>query len=438
MDIVETLESNEDIGTRYPHWIYLALITIFAFVGLGLCVNLLLGYQGKAGGMFNNEWFCGEQSTLQYGCSGVFASRYGKPWGIPLPVFGAVYFGTILMWLFVFGRSSLNVLFALFLAGGVVVSVGLLVILFFVLPGQCRWCELVHLSNAGVVLTALVAFARNRQLLNFHHLHIMVTRAALVAFIVLSIVGWTSAIVYREATNYLRQAYENVRLSERYQRGLYANQTAKMIKLNPDDHILGSRSAPVKIVVYSDYQCEHCLEASKVVRMAVNNLNAEYPNNVALIVRHYPLSHRCNRHFLTDLHPYSCAAAQASEAVALVGGEEAFWAYDDLLHKNSEDLDVSPYQELAERIGLSAKSFKAALKDPRIKEKIDRDAASLDTLGYKAVPIVFINGRYVDGWKIPGFIEDLARAELKGEPAPTSQEVKKRNLETRRAGKKVQ
>jgi len=415
---MENIETNPS-QARNPHWIYLTLIFFFALIGFGLCVNLFIGYEGKPGGMLRSEWFCGESGAFDYGCSGVFASRFGKPWGIPTPVFGAIYFGAILVWLLIFGKKSLNFLFALFLAAGALVSIFLLVILFFVLPGQCRWCLMVHLTNGLIILTSIIGFVRTGGLLDFSHAHMMFTRAFLVAFIMLTLVGWGAALVMQTQVKYLRREYEAVRLSECFQRGLYTQQKTRTVKLNPDDHILGSRIAPVKIVVYQDYECDHCLHAAKIVHQAYEKLNKEFPDSVAVIVRQYPLSLRCNRYFETDLHPYACAAAQSAEAVALLGGQEAFWAYHDLLHKNFDNLESSPYRELAKKLGFSEKSFNEALKDPKVKEKIARDVESMHSLGYKAVPAVFINGRHVDGWKLKGFIEDLARAEIKGEPVPT-------------------
>jgi protein-disulfide isomerase/uncharacterized membrane protein len=408
---------GELLGWRGPcrtPWGYLFLISLVALIGFILCLNLLWAYAGDPKGMLTNEWFCGGQNGLEYGCSGVFASRFGKPWGIPLPAFGAIYFGTVLVWFLVFGRQSFNFFLALFFAGGAAVSLGLLFILFFVLPGQCRWCLLVHLINGAMIVAALLAFSVSRSFFDFRPLLFKLTRACLVGFIMLTLTGWTSAVVFKIQADYMKKEYEAVRLSECFQRGLYAQQKARIIKITPDDHILGLRSAPVKIVAYQDYQCDHCLKASKILKTAVNRLNQSgKQNNLCLVVRQYPLSRRCNPHYRSDYHPYSCAAARAAEAVAIAGGEPAFWKYHELLHNNFEELDQSPYAALAAGLGIPEKSFLAALKTPRVQSKIKTDIETLHDLGFSVVPTIFINGRHVDGWQVPGFIEQLAREELR-------------------------
>ncbi len=401
------------------HWGYYILISFFAFMGFLLCLSLLWAYVGDAKGMLSNEWFCGSQNGLGYGCSGVFASRFGKPWGIPLPAFGALYFGTVLVWFLVYGRESLNLFFALFLAAGAAVSLGLLVILLFILPGQCRWCLLVHLVNGAMIVSGIVAFYVSKSLFDLRHLIFKLTRALLVGFIMLSLIGWTAAVIFKVQANQMKKEYETVRLSETFQRELYARQKTRTIKLTPEDHILGLRSAPVKIVAYQDYQCDHCLKAAKILQTTVNRLNnSGRENNVCLVVRNYPLSRRCNPYYRTDYHPYSCIATRAAEAVALAAGEPAFWKYCELLHKNFKNLDQSPYQELAEDIGIPEKSFQTAMTDPRVKSKIQMDIDSLRGLGFSVVPTIFLNGRHVDGWQIPGFLEQLTRELLP--PNPTT------------------
>lgn len=409
--VLETHAAMDDKERKVP-WGYVIILGILAFAGFTICMNLLGSYGEDKNGLLRSEWFCGDTSTFNYGCSGVFASRFGKIFGVPLPAFGVLYFASLLLWLVFFGRRSFNILLALLLAGGAATSLGLLFILYFVLPGQCRWCLLIHLVNGLLIFTTVVVFVRFGGLRDFRDFRYVLTKGSLVAFIVLAAAGWSLAGSYRRSMNQAVGFYEKVRLSECYQRGLYSSQKARDITINADDHILGSRAARVRIVVYQDYQCDHCRKAANLLHKAFEKANAGNKRNVSLVIRHYPLSYRCNKYMRTDLHPYACAAAHAAEAVFLAGGEKAFWAYHDLLHKHHADLDQNPYLALAQEVGISEASFREALASPKIKERIERDIASMHALGFRAVPTIFINGRFLDGWQVPGFVDNLIKEEL--------------------------
>jgi uncharacterized membrane protein/protein-disulfide isomerase len=398
---------------RPAPWSILFLIAIFALVGFFLSFAQIGAYNGKGGPIGNSEWLCGSQDALEYGCSGVFASRYGKFFGVPLPHFGSLYFLSVLIWLAIFRRDSLNMFFLILLGLGGVISLSLLYILFFVLPGICNWCLLIHISNGLMIISALAGYIHKRQLFDFSHFGYRITKAFLVLFIMLSLAGGIGWKVFYQQTSYLKKAYLAIRLDPTYQSCLYYAEKKHDIPIQPDDHVLGSRSAPVKLVVYKDAQCEFCHQAWDTVLQVVDKYNAGGKNQVAVVLRQYPLSNRCNSHMHSNIHPYACPAARALEASAMTGGEEAYWKYHALLHKNIQNLDQSPYLRLAQEIGLDRTSFLAALKDPRISEKIEKDADSLHALiKNPAVPLIFINGRYVDGWQVQGFIDKIVQEQL--------------------------
>ncbi|MFA5866049.1 MAG: thioredoxin domain-containing protein [Phycisphaerae bacterium] len=413
------MTSDTQITTQYKpslmHWGYGVLLGGLALIGFAVCWHLLTGYDvTKTSSILTNEWFCGTHDALNYGCSGVFASRFGKPGGIPMPVFGVVYFAFVFLWIVIFRQKTLNFLFALVMAGGVLTSCSLLFILFFVLPGQCRWCLLVHLTNAAMIVTAIIAFVRTGGFLDISDFEHKLSRAGLALFIVLALLGWAMVLVFRTSTQTMVAEYEKIRLSDFYQRSLYMAQKVMILPIQSDDHVLGDRSAGVTIIAYKDYQCNHCQKAWKILRELYDRMNAGKQNNLCIVVRHYPLSYQCNPAVKTDIHPFACPAAQASEAAFLTGGDQAFWKYNDLLIKNHDNLDDAPYLQLAREIGISEKSFLTALKDPRIKTKIQKDAASMSVLQIPQIlPTIFINGKRFDGWPKSELMEQLVREQLK-------------------------
>lgn len=93
----------------------------------------------------------------------------------------------------------------------------------------------------------------------------------------------------------------------------------KGLKVDPvtaNDHIMGSISAPVKIIEYSDTECPFCARFFDTMKQIM----AEYgkDNKVAWVYRHFPLE---------SLHSRARYEAEATECAAKLGGNDKFWKY---------------------------------------------------------------------------------------------------------------
>lgn len=84
-----------------------------------------------------------------------------------------------------------------------------------------------------------------------------------------------------------------------------------------DDYIRGNQDATVKIVEYSDFDCPYCAQFHQTMKQIVNDYDA---SEVAWVYRHFPIP---------QLHPDAPRKARASECVADLGGEDAFWTFAD-------------------------------------------------------------------------------------------------------------
>lgn len=90
----------------------------------------------------------------------------------------------------------------------------------------------------------------------------------------------------------------------------------KMSPVTSEDHIKGNMNAQVTIVEYSDYDCPFCTR----FHTTMNAISKKYGDDLAWVYRHFPLE---------QLHPNAKAVAVASECVAKLGGNEAFWTFTD-------------------------------------------------------------------------------------------------------------
>lgn len=159
---------------------------------------------------------------------------------------------------------------------------------------------------------------------------------------------------------------------------------------------IGSDSAKVKLVEFSDFQCPACQAAEPVVKQ----VRATYPDQVQFIYRHFPLPQ----------HAYGRQAAAYAEAA---GEQGKFWEmHDKLFETQTEwsalgDSDAAAFfLNLAVQLGLDENKVKQAVAENTFNSKIDSDLAEGRSLGVNSTPTFFVNGRKLNLQKF----DDLSNA----------------------------
>jgi protein-disulfide isomerase len=131
------------------------------------------------------------------------------------------------------------------------------------------------------------------------------------------------------------------------------------------DHIRGNPDAEIIIVEYSDFECPYC----KGFHGTMARIMEEYgtTGKVAWVYRHFPL---------VQIHKNAQPAAEATECVAKVGGNDKFWEYSDNITAGSPE-SLSKENLLAEavKIGINEAEFKACLASDYPKKEVAEDAA---------------------------------------------------------------
>jgi protein-disulfide isomerase len=322
-------------------------------------------------------------------CSAVFggscdATLKAAPalFGIPLSGWGVVFFGTLILLLVIawalagsFARRAAYLCFAVTLPAALT-AVWLASLFVF---GQAPWCPLCSVSH--VLTWALVPtfwlLARAsppatqrlgvRDLAGFGG-------TAVAALAIALLVG--RQVTAQEAAHSPARA-----LME------YTTTPAQEIPVGADDARLGPADAPVRLVVFSDFQCPGCREFA----LSLRRLADTFRDRLAIYFKHYPLSTDCHPGLPVDLHPGSCQAAGAAEAARRQG---KFWEFHDYLFE-AGDAGEPQLQEAARVVGLDLERFTADRSSDEVRRKAAADLELGSRLGVDGTPSVFVNGRRV-------------------------------------------
>ncbi len=156
------------------------------------------------------------------------------------------------------------------------------------------------------------------------------------------------------------------------------------IPVDSKDPTWGSRSAPVTIVLFSDYQCPFCGK----VEDTLEELKQKYgPRELRIIWKNNPL----------PFHPNARPAAIAGETVFRLGGNDAFWKWHKLAFDNQKTLSPDAYADWAAQSGLDKAKFNAAYEKQEFAAKVDADLALGAKTGVRGTPASFINGISLPG-----------------------------------------
>jgi protein-disulfide isomerase len=150
----------------------------------------------------------------------------------------------------------------------------------------------------------------------------------------------------------------------------------------PDARSLGSETAPVAIVEYSDYQCPYCRRFHEGV---LPGLKRQYidTGKVRLFFRDLPLT----------MHREAMPAAIAARCAADQG---QFWPMNEALFARQPELGDALYRELARNLKLDRDRFEACSHDPATRRRVDRDVREAAVYGVTGTPS-FMLGRYENG-----------------------------------------
>jgi protein-disulfide isomerase len=141
----------------------------------------------------------------------------------------------------------------------------------------------------------------------------------------------------------------------------------------------GPEAGVATMVEFADFECPFCQRKAP----ELDQLWESRKDKLRFVYKFMPLA----------MHPHSEIAARAAIAAQAQG---KFWEMHRVLFKNGGHLEQADLEKYASSVGLDLARFRADMQSPETTARIDRDLKLADSLGVKATPTLFIDGREYD------------------------------------------
>ncbi len=180
-------------------------------------------------------------------------------------------------------------------------------------------------------------------------------------------------------------------------------------------YLHGPDPAPIRIVMFTDYQCTDCNAMEEDVRKVLAERK-----DVSLSVMHFPMCSDCNKHFERKMHPNACWAARAAEAAGLLGGNDGFWKMHAWLFDHDGGFTDQELKAGLQELGFDSAAFIQAMTGPETLARVQSDIEEAMWVGIHYTPMIFINGVELKGFNVRGALtRTVAEVALQNPPPRT-------------------
>lgn len=156
-----------------------------------------------------------------------------------------------------------------------------------------------------------------------------------------------------------------------------------LVPVPADSPVWGDRDALVTVVLFGDLTCPFTAHMLTELPRVAERLDGD----LRVVFKHYPLPSRED-------------AQAASEAASITferGKSDAFWRFVEGATRDEQRLDPGRLEELGIRAGLPAGAVTEALQQKSQRPLLTRDIELGRRLAVRGTPVLFFNGRRVDG-----------------------------------------
>jgi len=389
------------------------LALAFALVGLGASVAAAyVHYQVLHNPLYTS--FCDINATVS--CTEVYQSRFGTLWGVPVSIFGGIWFVCAAL-LSVGGmtarpqvRESIpGYLFALSTLA-LAAALYLLYASVFILKAYCPMCLLTDAAILGLFIVSGAATSVPMTTLPgrlTRDLRVLVANPLAIAVTVLFVAGAATTLAFfpREGSGEPGAAAPAAATADqRNELEQFMAQAPRIPLVIPRD------GAKVLIVKFNDFQCPACGHSYLSYKPVLAKYESQAPGAVRMVLKDYPLNPNCNANS-SMVHPAACDAAVA---VRLAREHNRGAEMEDWLYTHQTGMTPESVKQAAREVG-QVTDFEA--KYASTLDLVKADVALGTQLDIRSTPTFFINGIKVEGEWATLYFDQAIAYELQHTPA---------------------
>jgi uncharacterized membrane protein/protein-disulfide isomerase len=345
-------------------------------------------------------------------CTQVYASRFSTVRGIPVAIFGAIWFAVAAL-LSVGGltaRDSVreSVPGYLFVLSTLALSVILYLgyVSLFVINAICLLCLTTYAAVIGLFLVSGAATSIPMKTLPrraTRDLRVLAASPLAIALVVLFFAGAATTVAFfpREGTSASGEPVAPAATQD--QRSEFERWYSSQPRV---PMILSAEGAKVLIVKFNDFQCPACGQSYLSYKPVLAKYEADRPGAVKVVLKDYPLNRDCNDGLPQTIHPAACDAAVA---VRLAGSRSKTDAMEEWLYTHQPSMTSPSVRQAAKDIA-QITDFDARYSGTLALVK--SDVALGRQLGVKSTPTFFINGVKIEGALPPQYFDQAIAFEL--------------------------
>jgi protein-disulfide isomerase/uncharacterized membrane protein len=418
--VKKKIEANlKKPGDKRSGW----FVIILGAAGLGICFYLYSFHIELLMGEIKSGPLCGADNGL--GCHSVASGPYSSMLGLPLALWGAVFYSTLVLLGFggvIFWRDCGRVFlrWAFFLAVfGLAFDLYLGYTMIFRIRAVCWLCAATYAINFLIIIVlvkevwrepkprislgAILPGTKDAQGIDLYYRNVI--KGLLIGGILLAaVVGVAgSQFLSKSLTEDDREQLVKMKKNLAQQKPMVIE-----VKNRP---VMGSDDANVTVVEFSDFLCPFCAKGSRYIKLTESGTH----DTARFVFRHYPLDKSCNRKLRSNVHPGACLLAEGAECAF---EQNKFWEYHDIAFETEGSISRSVVLDNASKIGLDLGEFKGCLDSGRGLKAVREDIEAAFNAGVKSTPTLFINGRRLRGIPKPWMLNEILQYSQKHLPPP--------------------
>lgn len=171
----------------------------------------------------------------------------------------------------------------------------------------------------------------------------------------------------------------------------------RILAENPLHPGIGSKEAPVLLLMFQDLKCGMCAYAHRELLLPLQ--------------RDYVAQGKLRIEFVENPLIEAEDELGLAAAAQCAGEQNKYFEYLSYLYENMKSTAAREGGHYAGLMGLDENAFQRCLSSQQVREKVRRDRSTAEALGINGTPTFFLNGRKIIGaMPYPQFTKEIERA----------------------------